>query len=76
LLPHIPHVPPHPSVPHCLPVQFCAGLQHAELKHLPPVPHAARQSLGHVLQFSPRSGWQVPFPQVTDCSHLPLLQKL
>jgi hypothetical protein len=52
---HMPHVPPQPSPPHCLPVQ--SGWQHIEAVHLSPAVQV--QSTGHVAQFSPNIGSHV-----------------
>jgi hypothetical protein len=64
---HIPQVPPHPSLPHCLPVQ--SGRQHTEFMHFSPGLHA--QSAAQVLQDSLAVGSHVASPH--DCMDTHLL---
>jgi hypothetical protein len=59
-------VPPQPSSPHCLPVQF--GAQHVLLMQLPPW-HA--QSAGHEVQSSCIAGSQTWSPHEACSRHVP-----
>jgi hypothetical protein len=60
----VPHTPPQPSSPHCLPLHCL--VQHALLKQTSPVLHL--QSPLQLLQFSP--DWQTPLPHTSASEHL------
>eukprot|EP01087_Luapelamoeba_hula_P010388 TRINITY_DN2750_c0_g1_i2.p3 TRINITY_DN2750_c0_g1~~TRINITY_DN2750_c0_g1_i2.p3 ORF type:complete len:127 (-),score=6.88 TRINITY_DN2750_c0_g1_i2:369-749(-) len=74
---HVPHVPPHPSLPHSRPLQFGVQLQLAEesqpwsrpqTPHVPPHP-----SSPHVLFL--QSGMHKHCPVLSQISWLPWRQK-